>query len=64
MSERHQYRIVFSNPSHGNHGTVFIDAESEAAALKFFAQAFPSATVVSVRLEPVSVCGSYERRPT
>lgn len=61
---RHQWRITFHSSTSEKFGACFVDAKDEAAALKFFAQAFPRCTVVGVKLEPVNPCAQYEKRPT
>jgi hypothetical protein len=62
LSARQQYRIVFKSRD-GSGGTCFVDAANEAGALLFFAKAFPTSTVTSVKLEPVDPCSAYEVRP-
>lgn len=61
MSAHQQYRIVATTDGKGGL-TAFVDAADEAGARAFFAAAFPSATVLSVTLEPVNVCQQYEPR--
>lgn len=58
---RRQWRVVFSGTS-GGAGACFIDAADEAGALRFFAQAFPGCSVLTVTLEPVDPCAAYEPR--
>lgn len=57
-----QFRIVFTNAAGSRNGTVFVDGANEAAALLFFAKAFPHSIVTSVKLEPVDPCAAYARK--
>ena len=58
-----QFRVTYTSAS-GKPGACFVDAADEDWAKRFFAQAFPGATLVAIRLEPTNPCAQYERRST
>lgn len=61
MSARQQWRITFASAT-GSNGVCFVDAETEEGARSFFALMLPTATLTSIKLEPVDPCIAYEPR--
>lgn len=64
MSATRQWRVVLAAGRGGQvvFVFVFVDAEDEAGARAFAAQAFPRWTVDAVTLSPADPCEQYEKR--